>query len=215
MPTFVTPPRCLARTRIRRIGGATGTATSPPARHRSGFYTPADTSLVQGRHPGYLGNAGIIHTRTVLMQAARFFLVYDVLDASRATEEHVAAWSVHCPDKLEREAPEEACVVTAAGLMRVVPAWPDRISSLDFGAEGKAVYPEESADGTRGTCRQLHHARWCSIVAAGRTAEFLMLIHPDTGTAGIRATSIEDGCLRVEIDCGGIVDVATLPLASA
>ena len=176
------------------------------------WQTDADASLVQGRHPGYLGSAGIIHTRTVLMQAGRFFLVHDVLDGSQATEEHVAAWSIHCPGKLQRVDLEDG-VVTATGLLRVVPAWPERITSITFGAEGKAVFPQDSEDGTRGAYLQLHHARWHSTVPAGRAAEFLMLIQLDSGTADIRSTSIDDGCLRVEIDDGGIVDVVSLPLA--
>ena len=168
-----------------------------------------DTALVQGRHPGYLSSLGILCTRTVLMVGGRFFLVHDVVDAGGADDDHAARWSVHCPEPVVEL---EGRVGVAAGLMRVVPAWPEDVEALELGSEGKAVYPGPSADGTTDQLRRLHQARWRAAVPAGGKREFLMLIQPDGEPARFGEVRREGEALRVEVEMGGVADTFHLPL---
>ena len=168
----------------------------------------ADSALVQGRHEGYRVNMGIVHTRTVKLLGGRFFLVHDVLDASGASEPHVAKWSIHCPEPLVEQ---EGRVAAAAGLMRVVPAWPDRIDGIEFGAQGKVVWPGPNADRTLDDHRRMNHARWCAPVEPGRVCEFLMLIQPDDDPARIASTSIDRTDLVVQVETSAGPDTILLP----
>ena len=182
----------------------------------------ADTALVQGRHPGYLGSLGLLCTRTVLQVNGRFFLVHDTVDATRANGDHAARWSLHCPEPVVEE---DGRVAVAPGLMRVTPAWPDHLEALELGARGKAVYPGPAPDGRTDELRQLHQARWPVPVPAGGQAEFLMLIQPDGEPARFAciqrdpdtrsAAGDGPGVLTVQIELGGAVDTFHLPLAPA
>ena len=169
----------------------------------------ADSALVQGRHPGYLAEAGIVHTRAVKM-VRDIFLVYDVLDASLAEEDRVAKWSIHCPLLLEAH---EGHRVVAKGLMCISPAWPARISRVAFGREGKAVLPADSADGRTDAHQALYHARWHQPLHAGQRCEFLMAIAPDGCGVEIVDVSRISGELLVTVQAHGAVDAVRLPLA--
>ena len=171
----------------------------------------ADSALVQGRHPGYLGNLGILCTRTVLMVSGRFFLVHDTVDASRADESHSARWSVQCPEPVVEG---DGRVGVAEGLMRVVPAWPDQIEAVELGSEGKSVYPAAAPDGRTDLVRPLHQARWRAAVPAGGAAELLMLIQPDGVPARFGEIRRGGGELAVAVELGGVGDVLRLPLAA-
>lgn len=168
----------------------------------------ADDAVVQGRHDGYLANAGIVHTRTVRMVDDRFFLVHDVLDATAAASDHVVKWSIHCPDQLEEV---EDRVVVANGLMRVTPAWPSKITGIEIGARGKAVWPENAADCRTDVHRRLHHARWHQPIVAGGTAQFLMLVQPDDEVGRITAAELDGEHLQVKVEVGSYQATIALP----
>jgi len=168
----------------------------------------ADGALVQARDAGYLASAGVMHVRTVRLVAGRFFLVHDQLDASAAEQDHLAKWSFQCAAPL-REQEGRTCV--ADGLVRITPAWPETISEIVFGAEGKAVWPEESEEGTGDTYRRLHHARWCAPVAAGGAAEFLMLIQADGEPCQFRAVRREGGSVLADVARGDEGITVSLP----
>lgn len=169
----------------------------------------ADTALIQGRHSGYLKHLGIECIRTVLMVSRHFYLIHDVVDASRADEDHMARWSIHCPQALTEQ---EQRIGVAAGLMRVVPAWPGEVEALELGSEGKAVYPGPSPDGKMDELRQLHQARWCAPVAAGSTRQFLMLMQPDEKPLRFGTIEPTGEGLTIGITDGEISDTFRLPL---
>ncbi|MBT3345708.1 MAG: alginate lyase family protein [Gemmatimonadetes bacterium] len=170
--------------------------------------TDADSTLVQGRHPGYMSNLGILCTRTVLMVAGRFFIVHDVVDAIDADAEHEARWSIHCPEEISEQADR---VGLAPGLMRIVPAWPDEVTAVELGSEGKAVYPGPSEDGTTDELRPLHQARWRMNLPPGEVRQFLMLLQPDGEPAQFSDIQQSDAGLSLEISMGGVRDRFLLP----
>ncbi|MFC1453001.1 alginate lyase family protein [Verrucomicrobiota bacterium] len=159
-----------------------------------------DSVLVQGRHPGYLLDLGVLHTRTVRMLPGCLFLVHDVLDATAAVTPHVAKWSIHCPEPMTEQ---ENSAALAAGLMRVAPAWPDRIARIETGSEGKAVFPEEDGDTGLDLNRRINCIRWCSPLEPGGVLEFLMLIQPDEAPVRILDTAATDRRRTVRIEMDG------------
>jgi hypothetical protein len=173
--------------------------------------TDADSALVQGRHEGYLASLGIVCSRTVYLQAGRFFLVHDLVDASQAAEGHMARWSIQCPDPMVEEG-KRACV--ASGLMRIAPAWPESIERIEMTNEGKAVWPEADEEGRMDVHRRLHQVRWCSPVPAGGRAEFLMLIQPDEEPYRLGQVEAADGQLLVEVRSQGSAHEVLLSLPS-
>ncbi len=139
----------------------------------------ADSVLLQGGHDGYLASVSIRHTRTVMM-ASGMFLVHDVLDATAAAEDHTGRWSLHCPEPWV-EVEEETRLMAGPGLIRVAPAWPERISGVETGSEGIAAYPGVSEDGTIGAYRQLNQLRYRFGIAGGSVTHFAAVISPDSG----------------------------------
>ena len=159
---------------------------------------PAST-LLSGRHDGYLLNLGIDHRRTVKLVSDRFFLIHDVLDAAAAETDHLAKWSLHCPGPLREEADR---VVVSEGLLRVVPYWPDQVTEVRIAAKGKAVLPEPDDAGRYDRNATLTHARWHVPLPAGSRVQFLMLLQPDETPARIlEACEGEEG-LAIEIEQG-------------
>lgn len=159
------------------------------------------SAFVRGRHNGYRLNLGIDHVRSVYFRYGAFFLVHDVLIARDAREDHVAKWSLHCPEPWKQEKDRDAVI---GGLIRVTPAWPAQVSTLEFGSEGKAVWPGASEDGTTDTLRRLHQARWHKPLAAGTTQQFLMLIQPDTPEpATFSRLELRDDALYVQVATSG------------
>lgn len=167
----------------------------------------AGSALVRGRHPGYLASIGVLHTRTVKM-VGDLFLVHDVLDASSASEDHVAKWSLHCPQPLEARAGRRA---VAEGLMQVVPAWPDQVLALEFGHQGKAVMPAASEDGRTDAHQTLYQARWHQDVCAGKVCEFLMAVAPDDGETAIEGVARNADGISVTLRMGGVAGTVRLP----
>jgi hypothetical protein len=169
----------------------------------------ADTVLVQGRHAGYLEDLGILCTRTIFMQAGSYYLVHDLVDAARATEDHVARWSIQAAAPMQ-EVEARACV--AAGLMRIDAGWPDTIDSIDMSSEGKAVWPAADEEGRGGTYRQLHQVRWCTNVRAEGNCRFLMLIQPDPSPFRLGLVNTRADQLAVEVKSPAGADTLQLPI---
>ena len=170
--------------------------------------TDAEMALVQGRHDGY-GGLGLRCTRTVYLLYGAFFLVHDVVDAGDAGDDHVARWSLQCPEPMRET---DGRVATAPGLLRVEPAWPQRIDAVETGSQGKAVWPAASEDGAKDAHRRLHQVRWRSAVPAGGRCEFLMLLTEDGSPWRLGSTTAATGQLIVEVHSPERTHVARLPL---
>lgn len=170
--------------------------------------TDVDSALVQGYHEGYLNSVGIGHWRTVKM-LGDVFLVYDVLDAEQALEDHVAKWSIHCPEKLAEGSDR---IVQAEGLMRVVPAYPEQIDVVVFGQEGKAVMPIDAEDGRTDAHQTLFQARWCQPILAGQRCEFLMAIAPDDVVVTFVDVTHQKDVMLVQLCVNGVRDTICLPV---
>ncbi|GAI92902.1 unnamed protein product, partial [marine sediment metagenome] len=168
----------------------------------------ADTVLIQGKHEGYLVNSGIVHIRSVMLVKNEYFLVYDFLDASEASGDHAAKWSIQCPEEMKED---DGKAVLAAELMRITPAWPERISGIEFSRCGKAVWPESDKNGFMSAHRQLYQGRWCASVEAGGSQEFLMLLQPDSEPAYIGRVYEKGGMLAVEVTKDGVSNTFSIP----
>ncbi|MBT7860626.1 MAG: hypothetical protein HN712_09960 [Gemmatimonadetes bacterium] len=171
-----------------------------------------ESALVQGRHAGYRSAFGIICERTAYLQYGRFFLVHDVIDARGAEADHEAQWSIQCAAPM-RELDNR--VALATGLVRIEPAWPEQVHSIDQTTQGKAVWPSTSDDGTMDTHRRLHQVRWCGSVVAGGRYEFLMLISADVADRRLRSLSVGAEGIDVDVDDGATVRTVRLPASVA
>ena len=166
----------------------------------------ADAVLVQGRHDGYLPNAGIRHVRTVMMTGG-MFIVHDVIDATQARESHSGRWSLHCPEPWSA-ADDGSGAMAAPGLMRVVPFWPETIAAVETGSEGIAAYPGISEDGMTGAYRRLNQMRYRFAIEKGSVTHFAAVISADRedendGLEITRAEVGEEG-LRVRVKTNGV-----------
>jgi hypothetical protein len=174
----------------------------------------AESVLVQGRHDGYLPNAGIRHTRTVMM-ANGLFIVHDALDATQASESRTGRWSLHCPEPW-RSADSGSRAMTAPDLMRVVPAWPEAIQDVETGSEGISAYPGISEDGTTGAYRRLNQMRYRFGIEKGSVTHFAAVIVADCGSEEdvpqiARATIAAKG-LQLSVRRRGTEETFHLPL---
>jgi len=160
-----------------------------------------EETRVRVAHDGYLLSKGIRHERTVVLRKGRYFLICDLLDGQGSREAHVARWTIRCPDAL-REG-EGRTVMSEGGLgLRVLPAWPEGISSVEIGWGPSMVpmpYQPDMTPQQGRTC----HARFAQRMAAGGTARFLMLmIAGDCEDASVRGTVTEEG-VEAEVTAWG------------
>jgi hypothetical protein len=160
-----------------------------------------EETRVRVAHDGYLLSKGIRHERTVVLRKGRYFLIYDLLDGREAREAHVARWTVRCPDAL-REAEGRAVMSEGRPGVRVLPAWPEGIGSVEIGWGPSMVpvrYQPDMSPQQGRTC----HARFVRRMAAGGTERFLMLMIPaDCEDASVRGTVTEEG-VEVEVTAWG------------
>ena len=149
-------------------------------------------------HEGYLRSKGVRHERTVLLKKGRYFLIYDLLDATESEEAHTLRWTLRCPDEL-REIENRMVVSTGDPGIRLAPAWSDAIHDVEIGW-GPSMVPLIYRPDMSAQKAQVCHVRFVQEIDAGAQARFLVLM-----VSG----ECQDGAVRGEVVNGEIEATVT------
>ncbi|MDE2889528.1 MAG: alginate lyase family protein [Gemmatimonadota bacterium] len=167
-----------------------------------------EETLIRVSHEGYLGSKGVRHERTVVLKKGRYFLIYDLLDASESEAPRTLRWSLRCPDEL-REAGGRAVVSEGAPGVRLVPAWPESIRSVEVGW-GPSMVPLSYQPDMSAQRAPVCHARLVQDVTAGVQARFLVLMASGDCSDGSVNGDVVDGGVVATITAWGETDRITL-----
>ena len=121
-------------------------------------------------HHGYAQSKGIIHRRHIVFVKPRFFVIYDVIDASAAKQPHELHWNLHAATPLKIEGSSIASESAPGLVIRVSEPWPAKLS--------KEI---ACVNGIRGFTRQQAKIDWLTLnqtIAAGETKKLAVVLYP-------------------------------------